>query len=466
MRCHPIERPRLFVSLLLASLLRTAALTAIEPPAIPTSACLTDGQVEDLLLHDGVLYLAGRFLKVRPPGTDPGDPGEVDRRWFAACDAASGAVLAWDPQIDCLGGGGGCTNARGQSVVSAPGGTHLFLAGKFDTVGATPRKNAARVAIATAALDPAFAPEPNDRVQRIVVAPDESRVYLGGNFTRAGGCTPAPCHAYLAAVDPATGVAVAAFDPAITTADASFRTVYSIAFSEEGDVLYFGGQFDTVNGEPRSSIAAVDPATGTTTLLFAPRLSDSNPSDPYVQVHDIRVDHDWVYACGDWWETSDWGGMQDQRNVNRFHPLTGIVDESFWIATDGGVQACDLDPGLGVLFVGGHFDCVRAYLGRDNPVDHDPAQCGTDPLFLGTLQRDMFALRLRDGGLVDWNPDTSGIGGTWAMSTSLGRLDLGGELGWPRTGTATHANLLTFALPLFADDFESGDRSRWSTTVP
>ena len=103
---------------------------------------------------------------------------------------------------------------------------------------------------------------------------------------------------------------------------------------------------------------------------------------------------------------------------------------------------------------------------RATAVDPAPSQCGSDPLFVGTLQRDLFALDLRDGDLVAWNPDTSGLGGSWAIHATPGRLDVGGQLGWPRTGTATHQNLLAFDLPLFVDGFESEDIDRWSNAGP
>ncbi|MEO8277406.1 MAG: hypothetical protein ABI639_14425 [Thermoanaerobaculia bacterium] len=451
--------------LFLSGLLPGSSATLLAAPAIPgapSPICLTDGQVEDLQVVNGTLFLAGRFTHVRPPGALPGDPSEVARKWFAACNAATGAVLAWDPQIDCVGGTGPCTNARGQTIALAPGGTALYLGGKFDQVGGATQRHATKVALATAVRDTAFVPAPNDRVQRIVVAPDGARVYIGGNFTGVGGCAPTPCHSFLAAVDPASGAAVAAFNPSITTADSSFRTVYSMVFNGDADVLYIGGQFDTVNGASRTSLAAIDPATGTQTLAFGPRLSDTNPEDGYVQIFDLQIDDDWVYVCGDWWATGDVGDMHNQRNVNRFHPITGDVDSDFWIGTDGGVQACRIDPGSGVLFAGGHFDCVRAWTNSTTPVDPAPAQCGTDPDFHGTFQRDQFALRLRDGALLPWNPDTGGIGGTWAMAVVPGTLFTGGELTWPRTGTATHTDVLKFILPLFADDFESSDLARWS----
>jgi hypothetical protein len=451
-----------------APALALALLVAGFPGGAPTDSCSTDGRVEDVLVAGDTVYLAGRFERVRPPGTDPGDPAEVPRLWFAACDARTGAVLAWDPQVACdVDAFPGCASEpRGQTLALSTDGAWLYLGGKFRNVGAALRRNAAKVSAATGALDPDWLPEPTSTVQRILVDAAAERVYLAGAFTQIAGCSPGPCHAHLAAVDPETGAVETAFDPRIASAGGGFATVHALALDALGETLFLGGQFDSVNELERSSAAAVDAATGTVTTGFAPRLADANPDDPEVQVYDLRLDKDWVYLCGDWWATADLGGQQDQRNVNRFDPATGDADTAFWIATDGGVQACALDANLGALLVGGHFDCVREWIDASTPADPEPAPCGSDPGFVGTQQRDLFALALADGALLPWNPDTSGIAGTWALAVAGGRLWAGGELGWPRPGPATHVNLLAFDLPLFADDFESSGSGRWSATVP
>lgn len=456
----------------LAALLLAATagvLSAAQMPGnAPQVACLADGQIEDILLVEGVAYLAGRFANVRPPGEVIGGPQEVARNWFAACDAATGAVLAWNPQAECDPGPfPTCSsNPRGQTLALSADRQSIYLGGKFRTIGGVQRRHAARVSRANAALDPLWLPEPADRVQRIVVSPDGARVYIAGNFLAVGGCGTTPCHAYLAAVSPTTGLLDTSFDPIIESDGGAFASVYAIALSQDAQTLFLGGVFDSVNSFRRSSAAAVDSATGATATLFAPALTDSNPGDPDVQVYDIQVDRNWVYLCGDWWETDGIGGQQNQRNVNRFAPASGAVDPEFWIATDGGVQACALDPDLGVLFVGGHFDCVRAWVNSTTPVDPNPPQCGTDALFVGTQQRDLFALTVADGTLLPWNPDTAGAAGTWAISRDNGRLLIGGELAWPRTGSATHQSLLAFPLPLFADGFEQENTDRWSAVFP
>ena len=461
---------RAFLSLLLcAAFADSGPLIAAQMPGnAPQAACLADGQVEDILVVDGVAYLAGRFQNVRPPGEVIGGPLEVARNWFAACDVATGAVLAWNPQATCdTGPFPSCANEpRGQTLALSPDRLSIYLGGKFRAIGGVTRRDAAKVSRANAALDPNWLPEPNNRVQRLVVAPDGARVYIAGNFTAVGGCNTTPCHAYLAAVSPATGLLDATFDPSIESDGGAFATVYAVALSQDSQTLYLGGEFDTVNTIRRSGAAAVDSATGTTATLFAPALTDTNPNDAEVQVYDIQVDRDWIYLCGDWWATEGIGDQQNQRNVNRFAPSSGAVDPGSWIATDGGVQACALDPDLGVLFVGGHFDCVRAWLDSTTPVEANPPQCGTDPLFVGTQQRDLFALTVADGTLLPWNPDTAGAAGTWALTRDNGRLLVGGQLAWPRTGTATHQSLLAYPLPLFADGFEQENSDRWSTTFP
>ena len=456
------------LALLLLGLIPGGAPAAQMPGNAPQAACLADGQIEDILLVDGVAYLAGRFQNVRPPGEVIGGPLEVARPWFAACDAATGAVLAWDPQATCDPGPfPTCSsNPRGQTLALSADRQSIYLGGKFRTIGGVQRRHAAKVARTNAALDPTWVPEPDDRVQRLLLAPDGARVYIAGNFLKVGGCATTPCHAYVAAVSPTTGLLDTTFDPLVASDGGAFASVYSLAFSPDAQTLYLGGQFDSVNAARRVSAASVDSATGAVTSLFAPDLADANPSDPEVQIYDLQVDRDWVYLCGDWWATGGLGDQQNQRNVNRFAPATGAVDTGFWIATDGGVQACALDPDLGVLFVGGHFDCVRAWVDSTTPVDPTPSQCGTDALFVGTQQRDLFALTVADGSLLPWNPDTAGAAGTWAITRDNGRLLVGGELAWPRTGTATHQALLAYPLPLFADGFEQENSDRWSATLP
>jgi len=91
-------------------------------------------------------------------------------------------------------------------------------------------------------------------VRSLVAAPDGNTVYVGGNFTSING----------------VGVTrVAAINP-ITCTVSSFRapsvpaTVYAMALS--GDRLYIGGAFTSVGGQPRQKFAAVGTRANNTLL--------------------------------------------------------------------------------------------------------------------------------------------------------------------------------------------------------
>lgn len=65
----------------------------------------------------------------------------------------------------------------------------------------------------------------------------------------------------LAALDMSTGAGIASFKPQLAASGAQLRDVQSLAIV--GNTLYVGGQFSSVDGQPRLNLAAIDidPAT-------------------------------------------------------------------------------------------------------------------------------------------------------------------------------------------------------------
>ena len=59
--------------------------------------CQTNGAIWDIAARGNTLYFAGIFTQVRPAGAPLGDPASQDRNSLAACDANTGAILAFDP---------------------------------------------------------------------------------------------------------------------------------------------------------------------------------------------------------------------------------------------------------------------------------------------------------------------------------------------------------------------------------
>src|SRR4249919_3734655 len=119
----------------------TAALmpgVAHAGPYSPDPSYQANAIVRDANFAKGAIYLAGDFTSMRPAGNDPG-VGEVTRNHAAAIDAATGALLPWNP------------NVNGQVYSLVVVGNTVYLAGDFTTVNNVARSNLAAVDATTGA---------------------------------------------------------------------------------------------------------------------------------------------------------------------------------------------------------------------------------------------------------------------------------------------------------------------------
>ncbi len=100
--------------------------------------------------------------------------------------------------------------------------------------------------------------------QVYAIAQSGNTIYVGGKFSSIRACPPgSSCPGgtlaalNIAAVDATTGVAIRTFSAPI---EGDGATVYALAVN--GNDLYIGGRFTSVDGSPRLNLAAVDLATG------------------------------------------------------------------------------------------------------------------------------------------------------------------------------------------------------------
>lgn len=261
--------------LIRTNLVHIRADRSVDPNWTPSAA---GGSVNTMALSGSTLCLGGDFTSVN---------GQI-RNHFAAVDAVSGALASWNPNADGSGRalavygtniyiGGSFTNAggvprnriaavdvsTGQVTSWNPGadsdvyalllsGGRLFVGGQFLTLGGLTRIGVGSFNLGTGLLE-SWNPAGNSSPSQVFsMGVSQNTIYLGGYFSAMGGSN----RVCLAAVDMTTGLATA-FDGRISGSNLSVQSVgvYS-------NLLYIGGLWSTIGGQPRTFAAALDPATG------------------------------------------------------------------------------------------------------------------------------------------------------------------------------------------------------------
>lgn len=153
----------------------------------------------------------------------------------------------------------------------AASGNILYFGGVFDQVNGIKRTCLAAVDVSTGVLT-SWAPEPSidnntPDIRRILAV--GSTVYVGGNFSAVGGKK----RTSLAALDGTTGAALT-WDAALTS---QYGTVNVYDLAVDGSALYVGGEFSTAGGAQRASIAALDTASGAALPWTASLTLDAYP---------------------------------------------------------------------------------------------------------------------------------------------------------------------------------------------
>jgi trimeric autotransporter adhesin len=370
-------------ALLLAVATAIAASVALSGPAGAVvsddpddGTCETNGRVYAVAYLGGTIFLGGSFTAV--DGTA--------RNRLAACDAATGNLLGWNP------GANGVVRA----LKVSPAGTRVYVGGDFTAVGGAAR---ARVAALSPSSGGAFgwSPYVNDSVKAVTTSTTGATVYVGGDFDSAEGAG----RRRLAAFNATSGNISTTFKPSISNGTGNFATVLSMDVSPNNQTLYFSGDFALVNGTSRRNAAAV--STGIATLrAWSPAATA-----------DIAADLT-VSASGN---TVFVGGRSSGGYVQAYGPTAGGTP--VWnVATNGDVEA--LAVSSSILYVGGHFTTVGA-----------------------SSRGHLAALRASGGGLESWNPGANGVFGAFGAAITSSRVAFGGE--FTQAGGEAHQGLAQFS---------------------
>ncbi|MBI5709762.1 MAG: T9SS type A sorting domain-containing protein [Candidatus Eisenbacteria bacterium] len=218
-----------------------------------------DQVVATLLVRDSTVYAGGLFQRI----------GGQAQRYLAAVDAVTGAVRDWNP------------DAGDWVTALAARGNTLYTGGWFWQMGGQIHRSLAAVDAVSGAVLPWQLD--TDGVVNTLAAGD-STVYAGGVFQHVNGEN----RLNLLAFD-ATDGTLEDWAPSPNGPREDYYTASVAVLATRGNTVFVGGDFTTIAGQQRASLAALDGVTG--------ELLDWDPN-PDQSVHALEVSGDRLYAGG------------------------------------------------------------------------------------------------------------------------------------------------------------------------
>ena len=221
----------------------------------------------------------------------------------------------------------------------------LYVGGRFGRSGGEPRHDAAAFSLDTGALTP-WNPVASDRPLVISAGAAGGPVFVGGELVSVNGLV----RKGIAALDAQTGAGITTFN-----ADTD-EFVEAMVPSTDGSRLFLAGQFTTVQGQGRPSVASIVTATGLVDPAFRPAFNKGALTLAYAQGS--------LWVGGKFTKVSS---VARARAV-KLDAATGAVDPA-WVANTSGpsgalrangmVQGMEVTPDGSTVFMGGPFSTVN-----------------------------------------------------------------------------------------------------------
>ena len=299
-----------------------------------------------LAYNDTTLYVWGNFASV-----------DGAKRYNVAAikttTARTNYVYPWNPNQ-------GNNNFYGIGTVYglAVSGDTVYLGGTFTQIRTTPRNRLAAVSRTTGSVlawdpnieGPVYQTGELKNTGVYALALSGNRVYAGGNFATIGGET----INNLTAIDKTTGVPDVWY-PYPATDQTGQPAVQTIGLSNSS--LYVGGSFTSVNGETRNKIAAFDEKTGKL-LPWDPDIAgDKGPKSGDGGVLSLAISDSNLYISG-FFETI---GGQTRINLGAVNKTTGAVSD-FMSVKSGTITLpatiFTMTVHKNILYAGGSFSAI------------------------------------------------------------------------------------------------------------
>ncbi|MCW2528063.1 MAG: Conserved secreted protein of unknown function, putative domain, partial [Pseudonocardiales bacterium] len=156
--------------------------------ADPLPTAQINGVVWSQVTVGNTVYAAGQFTSARPAGAAAGT-GEVTHNNLLSFDITTGVMTSWSPSL----------NGAGRIITVSPDNSTLYVGGDFTTANGQTRGHVAAFDLATGNLKANFAPAINNSVRALAVT--NTTVYAGGSFTSVTGAA----KSQLVSIDAGTG---------------------------------------------------------------------------------------------------------------------------------------------------------------------------------------------------------------------------------------------------------------------
>jgi hypothetical protein len=422
---YPFDRVRGMrrASLCFAAAFLTLALAspafAVDPP---DPSWQTNERVRSIALRNGRIYVGGEFDMAIPPAGAGGQPRP--RKHVMALSIANGGLRSdWQPKV----------NGIVYAIEALK--NRVYIGGSFTRVNGKKRKH-------LAALNPINGKllrwkVPTNGAVRALEVGAAGRLFMGGAFTRVAGRQ----RNHLASVD-ANG-RLQGWNPDVRQVigvgcpPRCSPIVYDIDLNADNSIVYFGGHFGIVRGQPRDQAAAVT-ANGARLRRWNPDIfarTGTRPNETH-RVYSMIITENRAYMCGGFWKM--WGGKVLSFNVVATNLGSGEpLTKGFGVGTDGDTPGCNMHKG--VLYMGGHFNYVGKACSQN--AGGPTHKCTADN---STRRNHVVAVNAQTGALLDWRPAVNSNHGIWTIQKGEGAVAFGGTFtrfgGADQRGIARYVN--------------------------